>query len=255
MPAPETDAPAPPAAAAAEMEREEELQAAEGAREPGSEPVGAAFRSGGPAPIIATGPIAALAEEVARRGLVRRDNSYSSRRRGVHWDTKGNKWKAEFYHGGKQEFLGYFATEAEAKAGYDARWLELGLDPYKATSTREDAASTSSLFKGVSWQKAARKWFVQIGVDGKQEYLGTFDATAVGEVDAALAYDKAARVAGRPEKANFEAVTGELKANAPAQPAAAGAAPDAGTMAKPPVEHETPADGCTIGVARRGCER
>jgi hypothetical protein len=50
--------------------------------------------------------------------------------------------------------------------------------------------STSSRYKGVSWRKDIRKWDVRIVVHGRQIFLGHFR----DELDAALAYDGAARV-------------------------------------------------------------
>lgn len=44
---------------------------------------------------------------------------------------------------------------------------------------------TSSHFKGVSWNKRARKWTAQIGGGDGQRYLGSF----AEEIDAAFAYD------------------------------------------------------------------
>ena len=137
----------------------------------------------------------ALAAEITRRGLVRRDNAFTSRHKGVGWDKTSKRWVAQVQHGGKKEHLGYFATEEEAKARYDARRLELGLDP---------DAGTSSGFRGVAWDKSTSKWRASITVDGKNKVHGRFEATARGEVDVALAFDVAARAAGRPEKANFE---------------------------------------------------
>ena len=106
--------------------------------------------------------LGALAAEIARRGLVRRDNACSSRHTGVSWHKASKKWEARLGHGGKQERLGLFATEAEAKARYDARRLELGVDPH---------AGTSSGFCGVRWSKASRKWQSQITVDGEVKAL------------------------------------------------------------------------------------
>ena len=136
-----------------------------------------------------------LMAELARRGLVRRAKSLSSQQKGVSWYKQTMKWRAEVRHGGKQEHLGYFATKDDAKARYDARCLELDLDP---------DAGKSLGFHGVSWDKTSSKWRAKIESDGKQKSLGYFEATARGEVDAALAFDAAARAAGRPEKANFE---------------------------------------------------
>ena len=44
---------------------------------------------------------------------------------------------AQIKHGGKNEFLGRFAAEEEAKARYDARCLELGRDPGGVTRSRK----------------------------------------------------------------------------------------------------------------------
>jgi hypothetical protein len=126
---------------------------------------------------------------------VRRDIAFSSRHKGVGWHIVKTKWWAEVYHGGKKEHLGYFATEHEAKARRDARCLDLGLDP---------DAGQSSVFRGVSWDKAEGKWQPSITIDGTVEHLGTFEASVPGEVDAALAFDAAARAVGCPAKANFE---------------------------------------------------
>jgi hypothetical protein len=54
--------------------------------------------------------------------------SFSSRHKGVSWQAKVQKWFVWIYHGGNKEALGYFANEDEAKARYDARSLELGID-------------------------------------------------------------------------------------------------------------------------------
>jgi hypothetical protein len=140
-------------------------------------------------------PPDSLAAEVERRGLLRRDNSFSSRHKGVSWDKATQKWQARISHGGKTERLGYFTTEDEAKARHDARSLELGINA---------DAGLSSGFRGVYWAKTKRKWKASISIDGKDKHLGLFEATARGEVDAALAYDAAAHTAGRPGKANFE---------------------------------------------------
>ncbi len=47
----------------------------------------------------------------------------------------------------------------------------------------------TSRFKGVSWHFNRRRWEARIGCDGKTRHLGWFD----NEIDAALAYDRAAR--------------------------------------------------------------
>jgi hypothetical protein len=50
-------------------------------------------------------------------------------------------------------------------------------------------AGTTSRFKGVSWHKNSGKWIAVIQIDGKSKYLGLY----TDEIEAALAYDRAAR--------------------------------------------------------------
>ena len=159
--------------------------------------------------------MATVGAEITRRGLVWQSNYFSTRHKGVSWDKRSKKWQARISHGGKEENLGLFATEAGGKARHDARCHELGMVV---------DAGESSKFRGVSWKNAECKWRASIKVGGKYKHLGCFEATARGEVDAALAYDAAARAAGRPEKANFEptraAESGPDARAEPAEPAA-----------------------------------
>lgn len=55
-------------------------------------------------------------------------------------------------------------------------------------SNRRKTKNCSSNYKGVCWSKKAKKWQAQIRISYKRTYLGYF----VNEIDAAIAYDKAA---------------------------------------------------------------
>jgi hypothetical protein len=54
---------------------------------------------------------------------------------------------------------------------------------------RGSDVNTSSQYKGVSWRKDTAKWVAQITAEGQHYGLGAF----IDEVDAAKAYDEAAR--------------------------------------------------------------
>ena len=65
--------------------------------------------------------------------------------------------------GGKKVYLGYFATEEAAKASYNARCLELGLDP-RWVDKRQ-----GSEFHGVTEDKSNGGWHAKIEVDPNSE--------------------------------------------------------------------------------------
>jgi len=55
---------------------------------------------------------------------------------------------------------------------------------------RKVAGLGSSIYKGVMWYKSRNKWCAEIKVDGRKIFLGYFE----NEIDAAKAYDAAARI-------------------------------------------------------------
>lgn len=71
-------------------------------------------------------------------------------------------------------------------------------------SNQSGHSNRVSKYKGVYWDKNARKWHAQIKTNGKQKYLGLF----VNEIDAAKAYNKAALTAFG-EFANINDLRGE----------------------------------------------
>lgn len=76
-------------------------------------------------------------------------------------------------------------------------------------STRADGRPWSSIYKGVFWNKAQRKWQASIRVNGRLKFLGRFTV----EADAARAYDAEARKAFGPfAYTNFPAEPAEVAA-------------------------------------------
>lgn len=121
----------------------------------------------------------------------------TSRHRGVCYDKKRRKWLAYITADGKKRHLGCFADEGAAGAAYASACREIGRDP--AGPTR------SSQYRGVYWDPLTSErgcWRAQIRVGGSgKQRLGGF-AT---ELEAARAYDAAARAHGVGGRANFPA--------------------------------------------------
>lgn len=61
--------------------------------------------------------------------------------------------------------------------------------PTQNNQNRQKSKGKSSQYRGVSWSTSTRKWRVEIKASGSKRILGHFD----NEIDAALAYDRAAR--------------------------------------------------------------
>lgn len=70
------------------------------------------------------------------------------------------------------------------------KWKNLRLAKYSENGfNRGKPKNNKSGYKGVSWSKESKKWFVQIGVNGKGIYLGTYH----NKIVAYNAYVKAAK--------------------------------------------------------------
>jgi hypothetical protein len=98
------------------------------------------------------------------------------------WCNRSNKWRATRWINRKCTSLGYYAKEEEAAGAYDDS-VRHGI--------RNVRAGSSSRFRCVSWNKAARKRTAKLGAGG---YRGLFR----DEKDAARRYDDEARKLGRP---------------------------------------------------------
>jgi hypothetical protein len=67
--------------------------------------------------------------------------------------------------------------------------LRIATNSQNKCNCERDKTNCSSKYRGVSWDKRGKYWVVYVQSEGKQNRLGKFD----NEIDAAKAYDEAAR--------------------------------------------------------------
>lgn len=113
---------------------------------------------------------------------------------------RGLKWASHQYAVNSQrEYMHRLILKVPPGKIVD-HWNGNGLDNRRANlrpatptqnmrNSQKRRVKASSRFKGIYWNKANRKWMVRIGENWRQRYLGLF----VDEMEAALAYDRAAR--------------------------------------------------------------
>jgi IMP cyclohydrolase len=108
---------------------------------------------------------------------------------------KNGNFTAVILHDGKQHHIGTYETEEQAKAAYDRVKAEIA-----ATNTfTRDVKVASSAYRGVSFRASKGSWLASLQVDKKKTFCGWHKT----EVEAAMAYDEAAKRHGLTHKLNF----------------------------------------------------
>lgn len=98
-------------------------------------------------------------------------HNYSSKYKGVSFDKKRSKWVVNIIHNNNQEYLGSFLDEEEASLVYQNALNAIKNGEYISHNRR----TKSSKYKGVYWDKNAKKWQARIQINGERIYLGYFD--------------------------------------------------------------------------------
>jgi hypothetical protein len=108
---------------------------------------------------------------------------------GVFWEPQTSTWISKISIGGKIATLGHFLTEELAAQKYDEHAFlvnkPLNFLPSKTTST---------VFVGVSYDRANMKWRAQMLTNGKRNNLGYYET----DIEAATKYDEFASRLGLP---------------------------------------------------------
>jgi len=98
----------------------------------------------------------------------------SSSYTGVSWSKKRKKWIAYININNQRTYLGIFKNEKEASGYYEnaLKTIQNGKDievkPYERSN------KFSSKYKYVTWDKSAKKWLVQILINGNQRKIGRY---------------------------------------------------------------------------------
>lgn len=129
----------------------------------------------------------------------RPNRNSSSKYKGVSWDKRHQKWKAKIRYNNKIIHLGSYDDEETPARVYDVfaikyhgEYARLNFpdDVEKSIETYNNlpVKQTTSVYRGVSWDKRDKRWIVHIYVNRKQIHVGSF----TDELEAAKAYDRAA---------------------------------------------------------------
>ncbi len=130
-----------------------------------------------------------------------------------------DRWCTQITVDGRELWIGSYATEEDAARAYDSAAMfyykefavtnfdvteALSVDELRHRNWLVNKMNTSSQFRGVYFDRNLNKWCVSIKLDKVSKYIGAY----ISEVDAAKAYDSAAKcyLGGRGETNFCDAV-------------------------------------------------
>ena len=107
----------------------------------------------------------------------------SSKLSGVSSSDRPKKWRSIIVVDGTHKHLGYYESEIEANSVYKNAIEHLKNGTFEIYY-KSLAHKFSSIFKGVAWNKHARKWESYIRIGGVRKHIGNYST----EIEASEAY-------------------------------------------------------------------
>eukprot|EP00984_Skeletonema_dohrnii_P021387 scaffold10675_cov107-Skeletonema_dohrnii-CCMP3373.AAC.1 len=142
----------------------------------------------------------------------------ASKYTGVHFNKQTNKWRVQINIKGKNRTIGYYENEEEAAADYaravfkykgqgaldkarerraldnareqDSFIIDLSGVPPQPSISKSAGLMGASKYTGVTFNKSTNKWLAKIRIDGKQQYIGSYENEEAAAVDYARAVFK-----------------------------------------------------------------
>lgn len=90
---------------------------------------------------------------------------------GVYWHKGRRKWQAQIKHNGCQVYLGGFKSEKTASRAYQSALLKVQDGSFNPSDYKY---KSTSMYKGIYFNKRANKWQAQITVNNKRRSIGYF---------------------------------------------------------------------------------
>ena len=150
---------------------------------------------------------------------------------GVTFHKPVNKWHAKIKIEGKKRHIGYYSYENEEEAAVDYARAVFKYKGQEALDKARERKSSSisidlsdvppqlpipkskgrikegaSKYTGVSFDKSANKWKVEINIDGKQRHIGYYESEEKAAIDYARAVFKYRRQGGNRQSEGTELV-------------------------------------------------
>ena len=142
---------------------------------------------------------AAIGMTISEGSTSKKREGTASRFKGVTKSCGKNRWNAEIRKNGQRFKLGTFDTQEAAALAYNAKAVELYLNPRLNVINEADTPpinnSKTSKYRGVSWSKKYEKWIAQFRHEKQNYYIGSF----TDEIAAARAINRKCKELIAPE--------------------------------------------------------